>query len=182
MGRPKGSVKYQIQNGIVDEDKLFLFIKKETIPVSEQKRFIDLCDRFIQSLGADTLNDADIEEIALIYRDRIYMDLAYEIFAQAKAIDSTMVTQIEKINKSLEVRKMNLGSRFIDREKTRNKDTSNSFLDLFNYITENKEEEEGKATEVNKKIKENKKQFTDVHDYMKNKLSNKSPIEQDENK
>lgn len=187
-GRPFGSKnkfkdvveKTKTLEFIVDPEKLFLFIKRETIPKKELIRFLRLCDQFIRSLGPDTLNDTDLEEIALIYRDRVYMDLAYQVFAKAEAIDTAMITQIEKINKSLEVRKSNLGSRFIDRDKARKGDGSNTFLELFNYFVENKDLELQKAREMQVTISGNKTSFTDTSDYMENKLRNKSALVVDE--
>lgn len=193
-GRPKGSKKRKVQvakainknsiltNEVVTEDKLFLFIKKTSIPSSELDRFLQLCDKCILSLGPDTLSDSDIEEIALIYRDRVYMDMAYEVFAQAGAIDASMVSQIEKINKSLEVRKTNLGARFIDRDKTRKQGNENSFLELFSYFIEAKDIELQKAKDLQDELELNKSNFTNPIEYMENKLKNKSVLIPDEDK
>lgn len=184
-GRPKGSKTLNkkaptLTNEIVTEDKLFLFIKKSSIPTSELDRFLQLCDSCIISLGPDTLSDGDIEEIALIYRDRVYMDMAYEVFAQAGAIDASMVSQIEKINKSLEVRKTNLGARFIDRDKSRKSDSGNTFLELFNHHVENKDLQIQKAKEMRELVDQNKSNFTNTTEYMENKLKNKTVLIPDE--
>lgn len=178
-GRPAGSIKFKMENGLIDEDQIFLYIKRETIPTDELKRFITLCDKFIISVGADTVTDTDIEEIALIYRDRIYMDLAYESFAEAGSMDAAMATQIEKINKSLEVRKSNLGSRFIDRDKSRKSTSSTTFLDLFNNFVENRDKELEKAQKLDEKIKENESKYTKTKDYMEDKLRNRSILSKD---
>jgi hypothetical protein len=190
-GRPKGSKNKKSSNSktnsnyltkyIIDPEKLFFFVKENTIPQDERNRFVVLCNKFAESLGVDTLTDTDVEEIALIYRDRIFMDLTYATFAEAGAFDTAMVNQVEKINKSLEVRKSNLGSRFIDRDKTRKSDAGEgTFLDLFNYYVADKEQAETSAQELKNKIEDHKKGFTSTKEYMENKLKNRSNLQDKE--
>jgi hypothetical protein len=176
IGRPSGA---RNKKDSTIEDRILLFVKKETIPPAELKRFLTLCERFIETIGPETLNDNDIEEIALIYRDRIFMDLAYEVFAAAGAIDTTMVNQIDKMNKTLETKKANLGSRFIDRDKVRKNEIGNSFLDLFNNFVDHKDEEMQKAKDKLEEIKQNKAKFTSLSDYMESKVR-KSSLETSE--
>jgi hypothetical protein len=177
-GRLPGSHNKKKKDNSI-RDSLFLYVKKETIPPAELKRFVTLCERFIQTLGPETLNESDIEEIALIYRDRIFMDLAYEVFATAGAIDTTMVNQIDKMNKTLETKKANLGSRFIDRDKLRKNEVGNSFLDLFNNFVDHKDAEMKKAQDKLDEINKNKAKFTSLEEYMEARVK-KSSIENNE--
>lgn len=161
--------RYPMKTKKITAEKLFLFVSQDTLPPTEINRFLRLCESMILSLGEDSLSDNDVEEIALIYRDRIYTDRQYSIFAKAEALDTSMVSQIEKLNKALEQRKANLGARFIDKGKTR-KDANlgDSFVSLFNYFTENKDLQTAKGLEKQKQIEDNKAKFTSTADYMKN--------------
>lgn len=179
-GRPKGTTKVaktkeefnklsnkNMDNGHIDAEKIFLFVRKETIPKNQLDRFLKLCDMMIQSLGPEHISDTDIEEIALYYRDRIYIDSIYEEFAKDSITDTGLVSQIEKFNKSLEQRKVNLGSRFIDKGQKRKSTSGESVVDLVSRYEEEyailQQEAEDKKYEI---LKNKKSKFSTLEDYM----------------
>jgi hypothetical protein len=165
-GRPKKEPTF-MKNGIVTDQQIFQYVKKESIPAAELQRFLTMCDLLIESLNPKTLSETDIEEIALYYRDRIYMDRIYETFAAAEASDMNMVKQLESFNKSLEKKKENLGSRFIDKGKKREDLLKGKTLvDLLSEYEETPEKFDKLIKEHNAKIEESKKQFTNPLDYM----------------
>jgi hypothetical protein len=170
VGKPLGwRKKYSMTNGIVSADKIFLFVQEQSLPEDSINRFLQLCDGMITTLGADQLNDLDIEEVALFYRDRIYADKMYEIFSRDGAImDPSMVKQIETLNKSLEVRKDNLGARFKDSGKKRKDKGTMTLLDLFENFQENKDIMEERSKESLEKVKKAKEKFTSTEEYMNN--------------
>lgn len=165
-----------LKNGKVEEDKLFLFVKRESLPATEIPRFLQLCDTYIISLGADTLSDTDVEEIALYYRDRIYADRIYETFASSNTTDANLIGQIDKLNKAIEQKKLNLGSRFIDKGKKRQDTSGESMMDLFAHFQDKKPDIEAMAAAKKSEVKENKaKNFTRTEDYMAEKMANSGP-------
>lgn len=163
-GRPKGTKK--VDNGVIDASQLFFYVPKDTLPTKHVDRFLKLCNQMIKSLGAETLNPTDVEEIAVYYRDRIYMDQIYETFALAQATDPTLVGQLEKLNKNLEQKKSNLGARFIDRGQKRKSKEGMTFIDLFENFVENEVEMEALAQSKKESIKTNKKSYTNPVDYI----------------
>jgi len=166
-GRKTGYRKPQdLSNGVIDPEKIFLFVDRNTIPPNDLQRFLKICDAWIQDLGADSLSDTDIEEVALYARDRIYIDGIYRGFAEADTIDPNLINQIEKMNKGMEARKENLGARFKDRGKSR-KDKSNfSFINLFEDYQENPEVFVQQAKDQTLKTQTEKNNFTKLDDYM----------------
>jgi hypothetical protein len=179
-GRPKGTtkvakVKEEVQrmtevmnNGQINHEKIFLFVKKETIPKDQLERFLKLCDSMIQSLGASDITDTDLEEIALYYRDRIYIDSIYEEFAENDATDTGLISQIEKLNKGLEQRKVNLGARFIDKgSKRKILGGGETIVDLVTKFDEERAEMQQDADNKRFEIQQNKKtKFTKLEEYM----------------
>lgn len=169
-GRPKKPVS--LSNGIVTADELFTYVPKDTIPVGQVERFISLCDHMIYDLDPEELSSIDIEEIALYCREKIYCDLIYKNFAEAQATDTSLVIQIEKINKNLEKRKENLGARFIDKGKKRKEAGTESLIDLLEKFSEYNEQYMDQAE--NKKIeltKDKDNKFTKTSEYMESHLS-----------
>lgn len=169
-GRPKGITtkqRFKMSNGEVSEDQVFLYTPESTIPSKDKRRFLMLCDLMITSLGPTTVSEADIEEVALYYRDRIYCDHMYEVFAEAQGtVDTNMVSQLEKFNKSLEQRKQNLGSRFIDKGQKRKESKGESLIELFSKYESTGDSLEDRAKEMKSKIEEGKKNYTTTRDYM----------------
>jgi hypothetical protein len=171
LGRPKGAGTFQ--NGVIPEKKIFLFVPRETIPEKDIQRFLQLCDAWIQDLGPLSLKDTDLEEIALYCRERLYIDGLYKTFAEAETIDPNLVTQIEKMTKAMEVRKSNLGSRFIDREGKRKEGSKMTFLDLFEDYSDNVEHFVKAAEEKKEVVSKNRDKFTNSVEYMEGHLLNK---------
>lgn len=183
-GKPKGWKKpvTAMTNGRFVEKDLYLFVPKETIAESDRERFISLCDAMILDLGADSMKEADLEEVALYYRDRIYSDRMYRSFAEADGItDSNMIAQIEKLNKSLEQRKSNLGARFVDRGKQRKDNSTSSLVDLLNRFIDTPAQVMAEGIAKASEIEGNRKKYTDTVEYMSERASRKSviPIDQE---
>jgi len=172
-GKKKGwrKVDQTLKNGKYTKDDIFNYVPKHTIPTSDLDRYINLCDAMIKDLGSDSVSESDLEEITLYYRDRIYCDKMYESFAQADGVmDSTMVLQLEKLNKGLEQRKTNLGSRFIDRGKKRKESNVGTLMELIGKYVEDKKSFEIEAGEKQLLITQNKKHFTNTADYMEDHI------------
>lgn len=170
-------------NGLVTPEKIFLFVERDTIPVRDQQRFLKICDTWINDLGADSLKDTDIEEIALYARERIYIDGVYRTFAEAETIDPNLITQLDKMNKGLEARKENLGARFKDRGVQRKNKDGMSFLSLFENFEENSEDFLQQALQQKEKIKADKEEVTNVEEYMQTYTSGNplTPKESEDN-
>lgn len=179
-GRPSREDPGVMSNGYINENKLFSFVKKESLPKKELPRFLALCDLLITSLGPKTLSDSDIEEIALYYRDRIYADMIYEEFANSYdasiegepgGIDTSMLKQIESFNKALEKKKENLGARFIDKGKKRDELLKGKTLvDILAEFQETPENYDKLVRDHKKMLEEKNKEFTNTSEYMEKKL------------
>lgn len=170
-GRPRKEPTF-MKNGVITDKQIFQYVKKESIPAQELERFLRMCDLLIESLNPKTLSETDIEEIALYYRDRIYMDRIYETFAAAEASDMNMVKQLESFNKALEKKKENLGSRFIDKGKKRDDLLKGKTLvDLLSEYEESPEKFDKLVREQNTKTEESKKQFTNPLEYMERHIT-----------
>lgn len=183
-GKPKGWKKpvTAMSNGKFVEKDLYLFVPKETIAESDRERFISLCDAMILDLGADSMKEADLEEVALYYRDRIYSDRMYRSFAEADGItDANMIAQIEKLNKSLEQRKSNLGARFVDRGKQRKDNSSSSLVDLLNRFIDNPSQVMSEGVTKASEIESNRQKYTNTVEYMSERATRKSvtPVDQE---
>lgn len=168
-GKQKGwrKVSNSMSNGRFTEEDVYVYAPKDTVPKEQQERFLGLCDLMIKSLGVDTMADTDLEEIALYYRDRIYCDHLYKTFADAGGTtDSTLIAHIEKLNKALEQRKSNLGSRFVDKGKKRRDTNTSSFMELLSKFEQDKTEFENESNEKAALIENNKQNFTSTADYM----------------
>lgn len=194
-GRPKGSAvkktvdvsslkfTYRMKNGRIKPEHIFLYIKPASIPPSELDRFLQLVDQMISSLGAESLQGPDIEEIALLYRDRVFYDSIYENFIDSQlgeagiGVDTAALKQIETLNKQLEVRKENLAVRFKDLGKKREDHASKTMMDL---LAEFKENEKSTVKAVLKEDKEleafEKQSGTDATDYMERHLKTEVEI------
>ncbi len=185
-GRPSKEDPGVMRNGAISENKIFQFVKKESIPKSELPRFLVLCDLMIESLGAKTLSETDIEEIAMYYRDRIYMDMIYEEFANAYdgessdgegGLDTNMLKQIESFNKALEKKKENLGSRFIDKGKKRDELLKGkTLIDLLSEYQDTPENFEKLVKDHKRELEEKSKEFTDPLQYMEKKVGSSIKI------
>lgn len=175
LGRPIGAGTFQ--NGVIPEKKIFLFVPRDSIAERDIQRFLQLCDAWIKDLGPETLKDTDLEEIALYCRDRLYMDGLYKTFAEAETIDPNLVNQIEKMNKSMEARKTNLGSRFIDRGSKRDKGSAMSFIDLFENFSDNSDEFVRESELKKASIQKNRESFTNPIKYMEGHILNKQEKE-----
>lgn len=163
-------------------EKIYLFTPKDTIPRDQLKRHLKLCQSMMESLGADELADTDIFEIALIAREQIVVDNIYRIFAESGAAETSMVVQVEKINKAIETRKENLGSRFRDKgQKRKGRENSDmSILDLINEFEEESKEVKLQAELKKKQIAESMATFTSTEEYMEGKQVNQLQLEESE--
>lgn len=182
-GRPAGySPKrdpnlFKMKNGRVYPDHIFLYVKKKTLPKSEVNRFLELCDLLITSLGPDSLKGPDVEEIALLYRDRIYLDKIYERLIDEKTqendgLDTTMLKQIESLSKQLETRKDNLSLRFKDLGKKRDDHAGKTMMDLLAEFKEDEAKLGRKAARMTEEMKEfEKKTTTSATSYMERHLT-----------
>ena len=96
----------------------------------------------------------------------LVVDRIHQTFATQDVADPTLVAQIEKLNKSLEARKANLGARFIDRGKKRKTKDGMTFLDLFENFSDNANNIEKDAEEKRQLLKDKKSQFINPIEYM----------------
>lgn len=168
-GKKKGWRKptSEMKNGRFTEQDIYTFVPEESIPQEHRIRFINLCDLMIVALGADTMSETDLEEIALYYRERIYCDSLYKTFADAGGTtDTTLIHHIEKLNKSLEQRKSNLGARFVDKGKKRKDSNTSTLMELLSDFDTNKNKFEFMSEDKAQTIEENKKKFTNTAEYM----------------
>jgi len=166
-GRKAGYRKPKnLTNGAITSDKIFSFVNRNTIPNNSLQTFLTICDTWINDLGADSLKDTDLEEIALYARDRIYIDGIFQTFAEAGTIDPNLISQIEKMNKGMESRKENLGARFKDRGDKRISKSSAGFMSLFEDFMDDPSTFSNKAAEVNQTVQDNKEKFSKLDDYM----------------
>jgi hypothetical protein len=171
-----------LSNGLVSADKIFLFVDRDTVPVNDLTKFLRICDTWIKDLGPETLKDTDLEEIALYARERVYIDGVYKGFAEAETIDPNLITQLEKMNKGLEARKENLGSRFKDRGIQRKDKSKFSFINLFESFEEDSQKFMRQGTEKDKIIEDNKENYTSTEEYMEGHIisnSNTPPTEEE---
>lgn len=176
-GKPKGWRKppTKMNNGRFIESDLYKYVPKETLPKEQVERFLNLCDSMIMDLGVETLSESDLEEISLYYRERVYCDLLYQQFASAGGTtDTTMILHIEKLNKALEQRKSNLGTRFIDKGKKRKDNNTSTLMEILSNYNDN----QGLFTQVaeskDKDIDKNREMFTSTSDYMLEHLGSRS--------
>ena len=178
-GKQKGfKALFKMKNGKFKPEDIFLYVPRDSIPESDLNRFLQLCDLMIIDLGAPSVSYTDLEEISLIYRDSIFINKQFKLFSEASgALDTSMVKQVETLNKNLEQRKENLGSRFVDKGKKREANSTKTITDLIASFEDKSKELEQQAEALQKEISENKKEkFTSTAGYMANKVSSSTKL------
>lgn len=171
MARKKGSKNiYTMQNGHITQDDIFLYTPQDTIPSTELKRFLQQCDNMIILLDARTVNTAEIEEIAKVYRESVILDRVYREWATSEAgIDPTQINSIDKLLKAVEKRKENLDVRAKDRQEKRDLSSQVTMMDVIAQVGPEVEKLEKKAIEEQHILEAEAKKLTSTEDYMSDK-------------
>lgn len=175
---PSGKSKYHMKNGFVSEHVIFMYVPEETLPTGSRNRFLMLCDSSIESLGPETVNMFEVEEIAQLYRDTLQADEICKLindfsFDRQDPQNKVLLDHYDKLNKQIEKRKENLNIRTRDRKEARNLSKSKSMLDL---LDESKEEDlESSIKELAKLYNDAVTTFQSLDDYMEPKLRDSLP-------
>jgi len=175
MGRPRGSITYYtMKNGVFKKDDLFLYAPEDTIPKGEIRRFLQQCDNMLMLLDARTVNQAELEEIAKVYREGVIVDAIFRGLTQggdenangSVILDATTINSLDKILKTVEKRKENLAIRARDAEKARNLSSQVTMMDVVSEVGSEVEKMENESKIFNRELEEAQEKLTKTEDFM----------------
>lgn len=170
-GRPFGTTKtYRMKNGYYKPEDVYLYTPEDTIPKDELNRFLRLCDEMIVLLDPRTINKAEVEEIAKVYRESIIIDSVYREFAkEGSALDPTMVNSLDKIVKAVEKRKENLAIRASDRQESRNFNKQLTLMDVISEVGSDVEKMEQEEKEIKNRLEQTNNNLSKVTEFIDDK-------------
>lgn len=179
---PARNSLYHLKNGFISEHIIFMYVPEETLPAGTRNRFLMLCDSSIESLGPETVNMFEVEEVAQLYRDTLQADEICKLindldFDRQDPQNKVLLDHYDKLNKQIEKRKENLNIRTRDRKESRNLSKSKTMLDLL---------DESKVEDIESSVKELAEiynralnEFQSLEDYMEPKLLDALPGDKD---
>lgn len=174
----KAGTNYHMRNSFISEHTIFMYVPEKTLPPDTRNRFLQLCDAMVMSLGAETVNAMEVEEIAQLYRDVLQSDEICETinaagFDRSDPDNRVLLDHYDKLNKQIEKRKENLNIRTKDRKEARNLSSAKTMLNLLDEVKDTDLENAMKsfAQTYQKALDE----FQSVEDYMEPKLMDSLP-------
>lgn len=176
-GRPKGSNSYYVmKNGKFKKEDLFLYTPENTLPKTDIARFLQQCDNMLMLLDARTVNQAELEEIAKVYREGIIVDAMLRTITDNEdgtvAADPTTINSLDKILKTVEKRKENLSIRAKDKENARDLSSQITMMDVIASVGADVDGSTPEALELNKRLEEEGKKLTSTEKFMEEKTGN----------
>jgi len=128
VGRPRK--EYEMTNGSVNPEELYVFTPENTIPDGETNRFLQLCDMMILEMHAEELTPSDVDAVAQYNQLRMFRDKICADMAEQNITDISFITQLEKLHKQQEKHLENLKLRRKDRHLGKTDSQSKSLTEL----------------------------------------------------